>query len=146
MPQFTLIYRLSVQKGPLYKMLNSEIVYLACLRPNTLKIKPCSAAHPSWSQTREYPTAKFMAAPFLCHVLSFLSKHFSNPSPHLLWYTWCMGPKHTGGGGGRGVGVGASSCRVGEDPGRTLPDWPKQRFYSLLFYSGFIPHIKGANT
>ena len=61
----TLIYRLSVQKGTLYKMLNSEIVYTACLRPNTVKTKPCSATHHGWSQTREYPMAKFMAFQFL---------------------------------------------------------------------------------
>ena len=106
----TLIYRLSVQKGTLYKMLNSEIVYPACLRPNTLKTKPCSATHHGWSQTREYPMAKFMAFQFLPsefffhHVLCFLSKHFNNPSstppplPH-LWYTshnvWHL-IKHTG--------------------------------------------------
>ena len=106
----TLIYRLSVQKGTLYKMLNSEFVYPACLRPNTLKTKPCSATHHGWSQTREYPMAKFMAFQFLPSEFFFtMSSVFCQniltippqlpPPPHLLWYTshnvWHL-IKHTG--------------------------------------------------
>ena len=52
------ILKLAVQNGTLYKRLNSEIVYLTCSRPSTLKTIPCSVAHSGWGQIGEYPLAK----------------------------------------------------------------------------------------
>ena len=97
-------------------MLNSEIVYLTCLRPNTLKTIPCSAAHTGWGQIGEYPLAKltflsgfriFWGGHFLC----FLSKHFLPPPPFSccgIHNVCCLST------------WGPSSCQVGEDPGNKI--------------------------
>ena len=129
MPKFTLILRLAVQNGTSYKRLKSEIVYLICSRPNTLKTIPCSAAHSGWGQIGEYPLAKLTFLSgfrffffFFCwvgggHFLCFLSKHYNNPSltaPSTpfsccgIHNVCCLSTWRP------------SSCQVGEDPGNKI--------------------------